>query len=49
MFYSGDLQAETRWLRKGYYLTGENDMGILPKWRFNYRKNGMKKGRKKKR
>lgn len=47
MHYSGDLQAETRWLRKGYYLPGENDTGILPKWRFNYTKKGVKKKKKK--
>lgn len=30
MHLSEDLEVETRWLRKGYYLTGENYEGVLP-------------------
>lgn len=45
MHFSGDLQAENTWFRKGYYMTGESVMGILPNWGLNYKiKKGGGKG-----
>lgn len=47
MHFSGDLQAENTWFRKGYYMTGESVMGILPNWGLNYKiKKGGGKGQK---